>query len=104
MQAALGCEVCFDFFVEMLALALVDIVDGLRELDGDALLVSHHDAGESVFGETGAAVAEAGVEELVADALVGAHALTDAVDVGAEGFAEVGHLVDEGDFGGQEVV
>jgi hypothetical protein len=79
-------------------------VDALGERGFDAGLVAHHDAGEGVLGEAGAAVAQARVEELRADALVGAHALADAVDVGAVGLAEVGHLVDEGDLGGEEVV
>src|SRR5207302_10429658 len=51
--------------------------------------------GHHVFGEAGAAVADAGIEEAAADAGVGADAVADLVDVGAYGFADGGDGVDE---------
>jgi hypothetical protein len=44
------------------------------------------------------------MQELVADALVHADPLGHLLDVGAELFAEVGDLVDEGDLHGEEGV
>jgi hypothetical protein len=57
-----------------------------------------------VADEAAAAPAGAGLEELVADAGVVAHAEGDVLDVGADGLADGGHRVDEGDLGGQEGV
>ncbi|MFO0968277.1 MAG: hypothetical protein U0793_22200 [Gemmataceae bacterium] len=62
------------------------------------------DEGGDVLGETAAAVARAGEEELETDALVVADAAADVVDVGLQFFAEVGHLVDEADLGGEHRV
>ena len=45
-----------------------------------------------------------GLQELVADALVVAHAEHDVVDVGADGFAHRGDRVDERELGGEERV
>ena len=50
-----------------------------------------------VLGEAGAAIAAAGVEEVVADARVGADAVTHVFDVGTEHFGQVGEFVHEAD-------
>ena len=102
-EPALTLEVALDLLEEPLALALVHIVHRLRELRVHAAVVAHHDAGERVLGEARAAVAEAGVQELIADAAVRAHALAHPIDVRAVGLAEVGHLVDEADLRREEV-
>ena len=56
------------------------------------------------FGKAGAAIAGAGVQELRADAVVEADAARDLLHVGADLFAEIGDLVDEGDLGREERV
>ena len=62
------------------------------------------DQGPHVLGKAGAAVAHAGIDEMVADAPVGADAGPDFPHVGAHRLADVGHLVHEGDLGGQHAV
>ena len=59
---------------------------------------------QRVLGEAGAAIARAGMQELLADAAVQTHALGDLLHVGADALAQVGHLVDEGDLGREEGV
>ena len=58
--------------------------------------------GLHVFGEAAAAVSDAGEQESRSDACVGAHATTHHVHVSADELAEVGDLIHERDFGGQE--
>ena len=57
-----------------------------------------------IFGKTAAAVAEARVEELGADAAVKAHPLGHLLDICPQLFADHGDLVDKTDLGGQEGV
>ena len=71
---------------------------------GSALGLRHVDHGADVLGEAAPAVADAREEEVEADPLVVADPAPDVVDVGAVGLAEVGHLVDEADLGGQQAV
>ena len=59
---------------------------------------------ERVLGEAGAAIAGAGMEEFGADPVVEADAARHVLDVGADRLAQIGHLVDEGDLGGEEGV
>jgi len=56
------------------------------------------------LGKARAAIAGPGVQELVADPAVEAHALGHVLDVGAGAFAERRDLVDEADLGGEEGV
>ena len=100
-ELVLAAEVLDDLVVEGHALLLVDVVDGLEQGGGGFGFQTHADAGEGVLGEAGPAVAQAGVEEFIADAGVAGHAAPDLVDVAAVGLAEVGDLVDEGDLGGE---
>ena len=62
------------------------------------------DQGLHVLGEAGAAVPNAGIDELVADAAVRTDAVTHVAHVGAHTLADGGDLVDEGDLGGQHAV
>jgi hypothetical protein len=55
------------------------------------------DQGLDVLREAGAAVAAAGVEEVVADARVGTDALANHLDVGTEHFGQIGQFVHEAD-------
>src|SRR5690606_15592635 len=55
-------------------------------------------AGTNVIREAGAAVADAGINEFVADARVGADAEPHVLDVRAEAFGDVGQFVHETDF------
>ena len=86
---------------------LLQVVD--LDHGGEQLEVVAGVAGEllerlHVLGEAGAAVADAGLQEVRPDALVEAHAVGDRAHVGADLLADVGDLVDEGDLGGQEGV
>ncbi len=85
-------------------MAVVERDDPFDEVEFGAGVGGDADHGGGVLGEAGSAPAGAGFEEAAADAGVIAHAQHDVVDVGADLFAEVGHLVDEGQLGGQEGV
>ena len=54
-----------------------------------------------ILGEAAATIATPGIQELRADARVGADALADAVDISPYPFAEVGNVVHERDTGGE---
>jgi hypothetical protein len=71
---------------------------------GSGVLLPDPGERRGVLGEAGPAVAGAGVEELVPDPAVEAHALRHRLDVGADLFAERRDLVDEGDLGREEGV
>ena len=88
------------------AAALVDQVDLVQEaqrLAGAELLRPGLERAD-VLGQAGAAEADAGAEELLADPVVVADRPGELADVGAGGLADLGHRVDEGDLGGQEGV
>ena len=68
------------------------------------VLLAGAQQGQRVLGEAGAAIARAGMQELLADAAVETHALGHLLHVGADALAQVGHLVDEGDLGREEGV
>ena len=57
-----------------------------------------------VFGEAGAAVADARVEEERTNTAIHAHPLGDHLDIRIDALADTGNLVDEGDAGGQKGV
>ena len=90
----------------MHAAAHVDVVDlaeeGQRLVDAELAGARHERA--DVLGQAAAAEAEAGVEELAADAVVVADGVGELLDVGAGRLAHLRHRVDEGDLGGQEGV
>ena len=65
---------------------------------------SDRDQRRGVLGKARAAEARTGVQELRADAAVETHAARDLLHVGADLLAEIGHLVDEGDLGGEKRV
>src|SRR4029079_17812260 len=69
-----------------------------------AVDIGHAQERHQVFWKARAAEARAGMEEFRADAVVEAHAAGDVLDVGAGLFAQVGHLVDEGDLGREKRV
>ena len=85
-------------------LRLVHLLDGgdqlqwLTRLRRDTLQCLH------VLWEAGAAEAGARVQELVADARIGADAAAHLLDVGAERLGQVGHFVHEGDARGEHRV
>ncbi|MNP09531.1 hypothetical protein D3C76_1016430 [compost metagenome] len=62
------------------------------------------DQGAHVLGEAGTAITAAGVDEVVADARVGADAQAHRFDVGTQVFGQLGDLVDEADLGRQHAV
>ena len=59
---------------------------------------------QRVFREARAAIAGAGVQEFAADAIIEADAARHFLHVGADSFAEIGDLVDEGDLHREEAV
>ena len=67
-----------------------------------ALLLGAADQRADVLGKARAAVAAAGVDEMGADALVATHAAAHVLDVDAGEGAQPGHLVHEGNLGGEE--
>ena len=87
--------------------ALALVVDGDGGLDQPqraAVVLRGLDQRQRVLGEARAAIAGAGMEELGADAVVEADAARHLLHVGADGFAEIGDLVDEGDLHREEGV
>ena len=83
-------------------LELVDLDHAGQQLEGVAGVAGQLLQRGDVLREAAAAVADAGTEEALADALVEAHAAGDLLDVGADALADVRDLVDEGDLGGEE--
>ena len=69
-----------------------------------AVFAGHVDQRRHVLGQTRTAVADAGMQELVPDAAVEAHAARHFVDVRTHQLADVRHLVDERDLRGQKCV
>ena len=82
----------------------VDLAHLFEQLEIDALLLRDPVKGRHILGEAGAAVAEAGAQELGPDAGVKAHAGGDVFDVRVDRFGEVGDGVDEGDFERQKSI
>ena len=89
---------------EVRALILVHLVHRGVQLAVEAHGLAHAHHGQRVLREAAAAVAQAGVQELVADAAIRAHAAAHAVHVCAVFLAQIGHLVDEADLAGQHGV
>ena len=85
-------------------LQLVDLDDGVEELEVVARVARELLERVDVLGEAGAAEADARLQELGADAVVQAHPLGHLDHVRARLLADVGDLVDEGDLRGQEGV
>ena len=85
-------------------LRLVAVLDGGEQRRLEAGAARGVDQGLHVLGEARPAVAGAGIDEVIADALVGADALADHLDVGPEPLGEAGHLVHEADLGRQHGV
>ncbi|MCY1238973.1 hypothetical protein D9M68_664340 [compost metagenome] len=81
---------------------VVDRNRGLDEPDGRVMVLRGLDQCQRVLREARAAIAGARMQELRADAAIEADAAGDVLDIGADLFAEVGHLVDEGDLHRQE--
>src|SRR5690606_29818802 len=87
-----------------LELVLVDGDDAPQQVERVAGLVGYVYQGPGDLGEAAAAPAGAGLQELVADALVVAHAAGDVLDAGPDRHAHRRGGVDEADLRGQEGV
>ncbi len=85
-------------------LPLVDRFDCLQQIAGAIDLLGTVDQRAHVFGETRAAIAAARVDEVIANALVGANAQAHGLDVGAQVLGQFGNLVDKADLGCQHAV
>ena len=82
-------------------LALVDTLDSLDDFHMIAIVETGMEEGLGILGEAGTAIATASIEELSADTGIGAYALADTIDIGADTLAEVGNVVHERDAGGK---
>src|ERR1043165_10061741 len=82
-------------------LPIIDRIDGRNQLDGNIDRLGEVDNVLDILGEAAAAVSGTGKEELETNALIMSDAAANFVDVGAKPFAQVRHLVDEADFGGE---
>jgi len=91
-----------NFGKETLALGVVDFFDFLKKREGNAEVLADGDEGGDVFREAGSSVADTGIEEIAADALVRANAVGDFFDIRAAGFADAGDGVDVGNLEGQK--
>ncbi len=81
----------------------VDLAEEGQRLVGAQFAGPRHERPD-VLGQTAAAEAQAGVEELAADPVVQRERCAQLGDVRAGRLADLGHRVDEGDLGGQEGV
>ena len=78
-------------------LQIVHLFDGVQQRKLEPVLVCGADDGLHVLRKARAAVADAGEEEVVSDATVGAHPTAHIGDVGADALAEIRDLVHERD-------
>src|ERR1700722_10456633 len=92
------------FFKEAVDALLVDALGGFQHVELDAYRGGKVDEGLNVLRKAEATEAEAGLEELRADAGIEAHGVGDFLDVGADALAEVGDDIGVTDFQGEERV
>ena len=97
-------EMLFDLVGQDHLLPDVDFVDRIQNSRPEAVCAGDRGQPAYVFGKAASPVADAGKEEGEADAAVVSDAPADVVDVGCRALAEVGHLVDEADFGREQGV
>lgn len=97
-------EVLVDLLDQHLFLGVIHVIDGVEDTRLEADFAGHAREGADVFGEAATAVADAGEEELEADANVMADAATDVIDVALQAFAKIGHFVDEANLCGEQRV
>ena len=83
---------------------LVDRGDSLDNAQLRAMIVGGLKQCGRIFGEARAAETRPGMEEFCADAIIEAHAARHLLHIGADAFAQIGDLVDEGDLGGEKRV
>src|SRR4051812_9738486 len=81
------------------ALTLIVPRRSSRRGAGRGVILRRLDQSEGVLGDTRAAIARTGMQELAANPVVEPDAARDLLDVGADLLAEIGDLVDEGDLG-----
>lgn len=81
---------------------VVNVFNFLEEIELVAMLGGDINESGDVFGEAAAAIADAGLEEVLADAFIEADAVGNVVDITTGEFANAGNGVNEGDFGGEE--
>src|SRR5580692_4232469 len=92
------------FAEKAFALVFVDAHDFIEQAEVVTAFAGDGAKRHYIFGETGATVADSGIQEARADAGVGADAVADLVYVGADGFADGSDGVDEGNLHGQKCV
>ena len=91
-------EAALDLAGQDVLLGVVGFLDSSEYLEGDAgFLLGGLDQRLDILGEAGTTIATAGIEEVIANARVGANALAHHFNVGAEHFGEVGQFVHEAD-------
>ena len=85
-------------------LAFVPPHHRLEQMGREADFRCRVDQGAQVLGEAGPTEPDAGIDEIEADAGIGADAAPDLLDVGPQPIGQIGHLVHEADLGGQHGV
>ena len=93
-----------DLVGDPVELLVVDLDDAVEQAEVVAGLLGDVQQRAGVLREAAPAPTRARAQELVADALVVAHAEHDVVHVGADGLAHGGDGVDERELGGEERV
>ena len=84
------------------AAIIVDLGDGIQNARVQALFLGHVGQGLDILGKARTTPAQAGIQEMAADARVIAHAGRDFLHIRADAFAQVSQFVHEGDLGRQE--
>src|SRR5439155_11358448 len=93
-----------DLCEQALDARFVDALDLFEEVDLDAIVLGDGDERAQVFGQAGAAKAEASIHKMAADPVIQTDAPGYRRDIDAERFAQIGHHVDERDLGGEKGV
>ena len=93
-----------DTLEQLVLLPLIDRFDRLQQIAGAVRLFGTVDQGAHVLGKARTAITTTRVDEVIADARVGADALAHRFDVGTQVFGQLGDLVDETDLGRQHAV
>ncbi|OIQ64225.1 hypothetical protein GALL_542250 [mine drainage metagenome] len=99
-----GAESGPDLLQQDAFLRIVGVLHRSQHLHRLADILGGADQRLHILGEAGAAVAAAGIKEIVADARIGADADAHLLDVGTEPVGQVGQFVHERDAGGQHAV
>ena len=97
----LALEMAADEIEQFVFLTVVDRFNGREYLGFIAVLAGGTLERLNILGKARTAVSRPGVDEAVADARIGADAVSDHFDIGSDALGDIGHFVHETDLGGQ---